>query len=159
MAYLYSDSSDEIDNYDPEKKEDISSNSDSSDISETENEYKEIKNIKKEPIKVNTKKEPIKIKKIKSKWVNDNEGVKISYLLYEPLTKKIINQLKKKCREYNKEMKKNVSKIPTMDEIKKFEVLAYIMKEIDTNKLKTNINNYIAPHFGLNKKVINKNKN
>ena len=159
MAYLYSDSSDEIDNYDPEKKNDISSNTDSSNESETDSE--EIKNNRKnkkkepdkKPIKVNKKKESIKVKKINSKWINDNEGIKISYLLYEPLTKKIIKQLKKKCRDYNNEMKKNASKIPTMDEIKKFEVLAYIMKEIDTDKLKTNINNYIAPHFGLDKKI------
>ncbi len=49
-------------------------------------------------------------------------------------------------------MKKNINKIPTQDEVKRFEVLANILKEIDQDKLKKNINNYIAPHFGLVKK-------
>jgi len=91
-------------------------------------------------------------KKNKSKWTNDNEGVKLSYLLFEPVIKKIIRQLKKKCKEYNEEMKKNIKKIPTQEEVKRFEVLANILKEIENNKLKKNINNYIAPYFVLNKK-------
>ena len=49
-------------------------------------------------------------------------------------------------------MKKNLNKIPTVEEVKKFEVLANILKEIDQDKLKKNINNYIAPYFGLFKK-------
>ena len=85
----------------------------------------------------------IEIKKNKSKWTNDNEGVKLSYLLLNPMIKKMIRQLKKKCRDYNEEMKKNIKKIPTPEEIKRFEVLANILKEIDQDKLKKNINNYI----------------
>jgi len=68
------------------------------------------------------------------------------------LIKKIIRLLRKKCREYNNEMKKNVTKVPTADEVIRFEALANILKEIDQDKLKKNINNYIAPHFGLVKK-------
>ena len=49
-------------------------------------------------------------------------------------------------------MKKNVTKVPTADEVIRFEALANILKEIDQDKLKKNINNYIAPHFGLVKK-------
>ena len=45
-------------------------------------------------------KELIKRKKINSKWINDNEGIKISYLLYKPLTKKTIKQLKKNFAWY-----------------------------------------------------------
>ena len=140
LGYLYEDSSDEIDNYNPENSEN-NSDSNSESINSEEEEYQEMKN--------NYKDNKIIIKKNKSKWTNDNEGVKISYLLFEPLIKKIIRQLKKKCRDYNKEMKKNVKKIPTKEEAERFEVLANILKEIDKDRLKKNINNYIAPHFGL----------
>ncbi len=144
LGYLYNDSSDEIDNYDPEK----SDNDDSSDDSE----YDEIKRDYEENEKKSKSKNGIIIKKNKSKWTNDNEGVKLSYLLFDPVIGKIIRQLKKKCRNYNNEMKKNINKIPTADEVKRFEVLASILKEIDQDKLKKNINNYIAPYFGLVKK-------
>lgn len=39
--------------------------------------------------------------------------------------------------------------IPTKKDTERFEVLAGILKEIDKDKLKKNINNYIAPYFGL----------
>ena len=139
LGFLYDESSDEIDYYDPEN-EDSESESDDSD-----NEYEEIKN------EYDNKKKAI-IKKNKAKWTNDSEGIKISYLLFEPVIRKIIRQLKKKCKEYNEEMKRNIKKIPTQDEVKKFEVLANMLKEMDKDKLKKNINNYIAPHFGLVKK-------
>jgi hypothetical protein len=138
MAYLYDDSSDEIDDYNPE----ISDESEFSD-----NEYEEIKKDYE-----NEKKGKIKLIKSKSKWTNDNEGIKISYLLFEPLIKQLIRLLRKKCRDYNNELKKNTSKIPTADEVIRFEALANILKEMDKDKLKKNINNYIAPHFGLDKK-------
>jgi len=137
MAYLYDESSDEIDNYNPEL----------SDETTTDDDYEELKKEYE-----NETKGKIKIIKNKSKWTNDNEGVKISYLLFEPLIKKIIRLLKKKCRDYNNEMKKNTIKVPTPDEVVRFEALANILKEIDQDKLKKNINNYIAPHFGLLKK-------
>ena len=79
------------------------------------------------------------------------KGVKISYLLYDPLIKHILGQLKKKCNDYNRTMKKN-SKIPTQYEMEQFILLANILNEIDKDKLKKNINNYIAPHFGLIRK-------
>jgi hypothetical protein len=135
MGYLYEESSDEIDNYNPEISE--------SDISDDE-EYNDIK-------KEYDNEKKVLIKKSKSKWTNDNEGVKISYLLFEPLIKKIIRQLRKKCRNYNNELKKNISKVPTKKETERFEVLSGILKEIDKDKLKKNINNYIAPYFGLMK--------
>ncbi len=74
--------------------------------------------------------------------------VKISYLLYDPLIKHILGQLKKKCNNYNKEMKKDINKIPTQEEMEQF----IILNEINKYKLKKNINNYIAPHFGLLRK-------
>jgi hypothetical protein len=148
MGFLYDESSDEIDNYNPEKDDDNESYNDYSDISEDE-EYNEIKKGYENDIKNKSK---TIVKNNKSKWTNDNEGVKLSYLLLNPLIKKIIRQLKKKCRNYNDEMKKNINKIPTDDEVKRFEVLANILKEIDRDKLRKNINNHIAPHFGLVKK-------
>ncbi len=140
LGFLYDESSDEIDKYNPEESEnEISSSDDDDDYEEIKNDYEKNK----------TK---VLVKKKKSKWTNDNEGVKLSYLLLNPMIKRIIRQLKKKCRDYNDEMKKNINKIPTIDEAKRFEVLANILKEIDQDKLKKNINNYIAPYFGLVKK-------
>ena len=140
LGYLYDESSEEIDNYNP-----INENNEDNKSSDSENEeYEELKNNYEKEKK---KKEPIV--KNKSKWINDNEGVKLSYLLYEPFIRKIMRQIKKKIRNYNIEMKKNRNKIPTMDEIKKYEALTSIKKNIDTNKLKTNINTYIGPYFGL----------
>ncbi len=136
MAYLYDESSDEIDDYNPELL----------DKSDSDEEYEEIKKDYENETKAKIK---IIKNKSKSKWTNDNEGVKISYLLFEPLIKKIIRLLKKRCRDYNNEMKKNVAKIPTSEDVERFEALANILKEMDKDKLKKNINNYIAPHFGL----------
>ena len=149
LGFLYDESSDEIDKYNPEESDiDLSSSEDSKD-----DDYEDIKrdyeDIKRDYEKNKSK---VLIKNNKSKWTNDNEGVKLSYLLLNPMIKRIIRQLKKKCRDYNEEMKKNIKKIPTPEEIKRFEVLANILKEIDQDKLKKNINNYIAPHFGLVKK-------
>ena len=144
LGYLYNESSDEIDDYDPEKSESESSDSD---------EYEEMKQAYEKELKEKGSNKDQKIvKKKKSKWTSDTEGLKISYLLFEPLIRKIIRQLKKKCREYNEEMKRNSKKIPTKQDTERFEVLASILKEIDKDKLKKNINNYIAPHFGLVKK-------
>ena len=151
---------DEIDKYNPdnEDNEDNKDNEDNEDNEDNKNNNNDNKNNKSSDFNSVTKetvqelKQKIVIKKIKSKWTTDNEGVKLSYLLFDPVIKQIIRQLKKNCRKYNSEMKKNKNKIPTMDEIKKFEVLANMMKEIDTDKLKTNINNYIAPYFSIVKK-------
>jgi len=90
--------------------------------------------------------------KNKSKWINDNNGIKLGYLLFDPITKKVIKILKTKFKQYNDELKKNTQKRPTNDEIKRFEILTDISREIDNDKLKKSINNYIAPHFVLDKK-------
>ena len=139
-AYLYDESSDEIDYYNP-----VDENNSDNDT-ESDNEYNELeKEYKKE------QREKLLVKN-KSKWTNDNEGVKVSYLVFEPLIKKIIRQLKKKCKEYNDEMAKNKDKIPTKEETERFEVLSGLLKEIDKDKLKKNINNYITPYFYLIRK-------
>ncbi len=139
-AYLYDESSDEIDYYNP-----VNENNSDSDTN-SDNEYNELeKEYKKQ------QREKLLVKN-KSKWTNDNEGVKVSYLVFEPLIKKIIRQLKKKCKEYNDEMAKNKDKIPTKEETERFEVLPGLLKEIDKDKLKKNINNYITPYFYLIRK-------
>jgi hypothetical protein len=133
LGFLYDESSEEIDHYNPENESNNVSDS------ETNSNNSKIKN-------------KAQVKKKKSKWTSDNEGVKISYLLCEPVIRQIIRQLKKNCRNYNIEVKENTKKIPTMDVIKKFQILTNILKEIDKDKLNKNINNYIAPHFGIIKK-------
>ena len=161
LGYLYDESSDEIDHYNPEDdnndncdnsdnsdNSDNNDNSDNSDNSDDEDNEDNEDDENKEPIKKLIK----KLVKTKSKWINDNDGVKISYLLLDPIINKIIRQLKKKCRNYNNEIKKHKNRIPTMDEMKKFQALIVMMKNIDTNKLNTNINSYIGPHFTLVKK-------
>ncbi len=151
LGFLYEESSEEIDKYDPNNdnndndNDNININNDNDNDNDSNNDN--INNDNDSDKKLKTI-----IKKKKSKWINDNEGIKISYLLFEPVIRKIIRQLKKNCRHYNNEMKKNINKIPTLDEIKKFEALANIMKDIDKDKLKKNINNYVTPHFGLVKK-------
>ena len=140
LGYLYDESSEEIDNYNPNNEDNKNNESESETDSENE-EYEELKNNHE------NKKKPIE--KNKSKWINDNEGIKLSYLLYEPFIRKLMRQIKKKIRIYNNDMKKQPNRIPTMNEIKKYEVLVFILKEIDTNKLNTNINTYIAPYFSL----------
>jgi hypothetical protein len=92
--------------------------------------------------------EPIDGKsKENSKWITDNDGVKISYLLYNPMIKKMLKKLKKFC--------KILSKRNTMDltryDLEKFTTLTKLIKDVDKDKLKNDINKYIAPHFELNK--------
>jgi len=89
--------------------------------------------------------------KTKSKWTNDNEGIRLGYLILDPITKKVIKVLKKKFKQYNEGMQKNSRRMPTYDEIKKFATLTDISKDIDNDKLKKSINTYIAPYFVLDK--------
>ncbi len=139
-AYLYDESSDEIDYYNPVKENNSDTETDS------DKEYNELeKEYKKE------QREKLLIKN-KSKWTNDNDGIKVSYLVFDPLIKKIIRQLKKKCKEYNDEMENNKNKIPTKEETERFEVLSAMLKDIDKDKLRKNINNYISPYFYLIRK-------
>jgi len=89
--------------------------------------------------------------KKKSEWINDSGGVKIGYLIFDPITKKVIKIIKKKFRQYNDELKNDSKKGPSSDDMRKFETITDISKVIDNDKLKKNINNYIAPHFVLDK--------
>jgi len=88
-------------------------------------------------------------KKVKTKWVNDNNGVKISYLVYEPVLKKLLKQLKKCCSIYAKKLKNNEEILPK--ELEKFTVLNSIVLDMDKKKISNDINKYIAPHFELNR--------
>lgn len=64
----------------------------------------------------------------------------------------MVNQLKKKCRDYNIILLTNTKIIPTTEDIEKFKLLYSIIKDIDADKIKNNINKYIAPYFDLDKK-------
>ncbi len=131
LGYIYDESSDEIDNYDPEE-ENNSEDSDSSSSFDDADENKKTMN--------------------KSSWKKDNGGKKVSYLLFEPIIKKMVRQLKKQCRDYNKDLLKNKKTIPTKEDMEKFELLSNIIKDIDADKIKKNVNKYIAPYFDLEKK-------
>jgi len=128
LGYLYDESSNEI------------SNLDSDNISIDNNDSKKPKN----KLKLENK--------TKSKWTNDNDGLRLGYLILDPITKKVIKILKKKFKQYNDGMKINSRRVPTYDEIKKFATLTDISKDIDNDKLKKSINTYIAPHFVLDKR-------
>jgi len=74
-------------------------------------------------------------------------------LLFDPIIRKMVNQLKKKCRDYNIILFKNTKTISiiTTEDIEKFKLLSNIIKDIDADKIKNNINKYIAPYFDLDK--------
>jgi hypothetical protein len=92
--------------------------------------------------------EPIEgTNKDNSKWITDNDGVKISYLLYNPMIKKVLKKLKKICKRLSK---RNVEDLTQYD-FEKITTLSKLIKDVDKDKLKNDINKYIAPHFELNK--------
>ena len=130
LGYIYDDSSDDIDYYNPE--ENIIKEDDSNKLINVINVNKKISN--------------------KSSWKKDSGGKKISYLLFDPIIRKMVNQLKKKCRDYNIILLTNTKIIPTTEDIEKFKLLSSIIKDIDADKIKNNINKYIAPYFDLDKK-------
>jgi hypothetical protein len=84
---------------------------------------------------------------INSKWITDNDGVKISHLLYEPMIDKILKKLKNFCKKLSK---RNVEDL-VPDDVDKLTTLVKLFDDIDTDKLKNDINKYTAPHFELNK--------
>jgi hypothetical protein len=87
---------------------------------------------------------------IKSRWVNDSNGVKITYLLFNPIIRKLLDQMTACCSLYSERIKQNEELLPR--EIEKFTTLNGIVTDIDKKKLTSDINKYIAPHFELNKK-------
>jgi hypothetical protein len=84
---------------------------------------------------------------INSKWITDNDGVKISHLLYEPMIDKILKKLKKFCKKLSKRTANELSS----NDFEKLTTLSKLFNDIDKDKLKNDINKYTAPHFELNK--------
>jgi hypothetical protein len=83
----------------------------------------------------------------KSKWITDNDGVKISHLLYEPMIDKILDKLKDFCKKLSKRTAEEL----THSDLEKLTTLVKLFDDIDKDKLKNDINKYTAPHFELNK--------
>ncbi len=82
-------------------------------------------------------------------WTTDKNGYKICKLLIDPTVKQLVNILKRKLKiKINKKIKiDNIN-----NEIIYSEAINNILKNIDTKKLKNDINKYIAPKFNLDRK-------
>ena len=89
----------------------------------------------------------------KKVWTIDKNGYKICKLLIDPTVKQLVNILKRKLKNKSKSKSKNIN---LNDEMEFHQSINNILESIDTNKLKKDINKYIAPKFNLDKK---KNKN
>jgi hypothetical protein len=122
----------------------------------------ELINIKKQYEKqlklINKKKEYELVKAQESEnnkkiWTTDKNGYKICKLLIDPTVKQLVNILKRKLKNKSKSKSKNIN---LNDEMEFHQSINNILESIDTNKLKKDINKYIAPKFNLDKK---KNKN
>jgi hypothetical protein len=89
------------------------------------------------------------IKNNKKVWMTDKNGYKICKLLIDPTVKQLVSILKRRLKVKSK---KKVD-IETMNkELQYSEAISNILENIDTKKLKNDINKYIAPKFNLDKK-------
>ena len=86
----------------------------------------------------------------KKMWVTDKNGYKICKLLIDPTIKKMVSVLKNKIKRKVNNNKKNSVNI--MKDLEYHKKISEIIENIDTKKLKTDINKYIAPIFNLSKK-------
>jgi hypothetical protein len=82
-------------------------------------------------------------------WTTDKNGYKICKLLIDPTVNQLVTILKRKMKvKSNKKVKiENIK-----NELKYSEAINNILENIDTKKLKNDINKYIAPKFNLDKK-------
>jgi len=82
-------------------------------------------------------------------WTTDKNGYKICKLLIDPTVNQLVTILKRKIKvKSNKKLKMENLK----NELKYSEAISNILENIDTKKLKNDINKYIAPKFNLDKK-------
>jgi hypothetical protein len=86
----------------------------------------------------------------KKVWTTDKNGYKICKLLIDPTVKQLVNILKRKLKNKSK---KKINTEELNNELKYHEAISNILENIDTKKLKNDINKYIAPKFNLDKKV------
>jgi hypothetical protein len=85
----------------------------------------------------------------KKVWTIDKNGYKICKLLIDPTIKQLVSVLKRKLKVKSK---KKVKSEELNNELKYHEAISNILENIDTKKLKNDINKYIAPQFNLDKK-------
>ncbi len=82
-------------------------------------------------------------------WTTDKNGYKICKLLIDPTVNQLVSILKRKIKVKSK---KKVKLENLQNELKYSEAISNILENIDTKKLKNDINKYIAPKFNLDKK-------
>ena len=90
-----------------------------------------------------------KLKNNKKIWTIDKNGYKLCQLLINPIISNIVNILKKNLTNKSK---KKIKDENIYNELKFSEAISNILENIDTMKLKNDINKYIAPKFNLDKK-------
>jgi hypothetical protein len=101
------------------------------------------KNKEMQLVKINENKNNKKI------WMTDKNGYKICKLLIDPTIKQLVGILKRRLK-VNSKKKVNIENINK--ELQYSEAISNILENIDTKKLKTDVNKYIAPKFNLDKK-------
>jgi hypothetical protein len=82
-------------------------------------------------------------------WTTDKNGYKICKLLIDPTVNQLVSILKRKIKVKSK---KKLKTEDIQSELKYSEAISNILENIDTKKLKNDINKYIAPKFNLDKK-------
>ena len=85
----------------------------------------------------------------KKVWTTDKNGYKICKLLIDPTIKQLVTILKKKIKV---KVSKKVNLDNLNNEMKYHQSISNILENIDTKKLKNEVNKYIAPKFNLDKK-------
>jgi len=85
----------------------------------------------------------------KKVWATDKNGYKICKLLIDPTIKQLVNILKKKIKV---KVTKKINIDNLNNELKYHQSISDILENIDTKKLKNDVNKYIAPKFNLEKK-------
>ena len=86
-------------------------------------------------------------------WYIDKNGHKVSRLVIEPLLRKLIKIFRKKIQAYLEETKKNIKETFGKNEIENIEILQNILQELDSGKLKKDINKFIASKFFIDNKI------
>ncbi len=85
-------------------------------------------------------------------WFIDKHGHKISKFLIEPLIRKVTRVLKKRTKEYLDDAKKDPKQKISNKKKEHMLLLSKILDELDSGKLKKDINKFIAPYFTFDKK-------
>ena len=86
-------------------------------------------------------------------WYIDKHGHKISRLVIEPLLRKLIKIFRNKIQAYLEETKRNIKETFGKTEIENIEILQNILQELDSGKLKKDINKFIASKFFIDNKI------